>query len=132
MLMVGFNRRFAPGILAIKSAIANRRAPLVINYRLNAGYLPPDHWVHGPQGGGRNIGEACHMYDVFRSLTGAPVRSIAATPIDPGTPPALSEVIHAAIAGSDYAVVTDAAHLANIEQAAAFNEIVSGFLKRKM
>ena len=52
LLMVGFNRRFAPGILAIKAATANRRAPLVVNYRLNAGYLPPDHWVHGPQGGG--------------------------------------------------------------------------------
>ncbi|MGE0117898.1 MAG: 3-oxoadipate enol-lactonase [Dongiaceae bacterium] len=51
---------------------------------------------------------------------------------DPGTPPALSEVIHVAIAGSDYAVVTDAAHLANIEQAGMFNEILSGFLKRKM
>jgi predicted dehydrogenase/threonine dehydrogenase-like Zn-dependent dehydrogenase len=87
LLMVGFNRRFAPGILAIKSAIKNRRAPLVINYRLNAGYLPPDHWVHGPQGGGRNIGEACHMYDVFRSLTGAPVQSVSATSIDPGTLP---------------------------------------------
>ena len=87
LLMVGFNRRFAPGILAIKAAIANRRAPLVVNYRLNAGYLPPDHWVHGPQGGGRNIGEACHMYDVFRSLTGAPVQSVSATAIDPGTLP---------------------------------------------
>lgn len=87
LLMVGFNRRFAPGVLAIKAATQNRRAPLVINYRLNAGYLPPDHWVHGPQGGGRNIGEACHMYDVFRSLTGAPVRSVSATPIDPGTLP---------------------------------------------
>lgn len=87
LLMVGFNRRFAPGILAIKSAIQNRRAPLVVNYRLNAGYLPPDHWVHGPQGGGRNVGEACHMYDVFRSLTGAPVSSVSATPIDPGTLP---------------------------------------------
>ena len=87
LLMVGFNRRFAPGILAIKAATKNRRAPLVVNYRLNAGYLPPDHWVHGPQGGGRNIGEACHMYDVFRSLTGAAVQSVSATPIDPGTLP---------------------------------------------
>lgn len=87
LLMVGFNRRFAPGIQAIKAAVANRRAPLIVNYRLNAGYLPPDHWVHGPEGGGRNIGEACHMYDVFRSLTGAPVTSVSATPIDPGTLP---------------------------------------------
>ena len=51
---------------------------------------------------------------------------------DPGTPPALSEIIHDAIPGSDYAVVKDAAHLANIEQAAAFNDMVAQFLKRKM
>jgi predicted dehydrogenase len=43
--------------------------------------------VHGPQGGGRNMGEACHFYDVFRFLAGSPVRSVSATPIDPGTLP---------------------------------------------
>jgi predicted dehydrogenase/threonine dehydrogenase-like Zn-dependent dehydrogenase len=84
LLMVGFNRRFSPAILAVREAVANRRAPLVIEYRLNAGYIPLDHWVHGPQGGGRNVGEACHMYDVFRSLTGAPARAVDAASIDPG------------------------------------------------
>jgi len=87
MLMVGFNRRFSPAVLAVRDAIANRRGPLVIEYRLNAGYIPLDHWVHGPQGGGRNIGEACHMYDVFRSLAGAPVRGVDAAAIDPGQLP---------------------------------------------
>jgi predicted dehydrogenase/threonine dehydrogenase-like Zn-dependent dehydrogenase len=87
LLMVGFNRRFSPALQAIKERIAGRRAPIVVNYRLNAGSLPPDHWVHGPQGGGRNIGEACHMYDVFRFLTGAPARSVAAAAIDPQTLP---------------------------------------------
>ena len=81
LLMVGFNRRFSPALTEIKKLIAGRRAPLMIEYRLNGGYIPPDHWVHGSQGGGRNIGEACHMYDVFRSLTGAPVTSITATAI---------------------------------------------------
>ena len=83
LLMVGFNRRFSPALQAVKERIASRRAPLMIEYRLNAGYLPLDHWVHGPQGGGRNIGEACHIYDVFRFLTAAPVDSISATAIDP-------------------------------------------------
>ena len=87
LLMVGFNRRFSPAVQLVREHTTRRRAPLVMNYRLNAGYLPPDHWVHGPQGGGRNIGEACHMYDVFRSLSGAPVRSVSATPIDPGRLP---------------------------------------------
>ena len=62
----------------LQQRLAGRRSPLVIQYRLNAGYIPLDHWVHGAQGGGRNIGEACHMYDVFRFLAGAPVRSIDA------------------------------------------------------
>jgi predicted dehydrogenase/threonine dehydrogenase-like Zn-dependent dehydrogenase len=84
LLMVGFNRRFSPALQNLKERIAGRRSPLMIQYRLNAGYIPPGHWVHGAQGGGRNIGEACHMYDVFRFLAGAPVRSIDAAAIDPG------------------------------------------------
>lgn len=87
LLMVGFNRRFSPALQMLKARLGKRRSPLVIQYRLNAGYLPLDHWVHGAQGGGRNVGEACHMYDVFRFLTGAPVRSIEATAIDPGALP---------------------------------------------
>jgi predicted dehydrogenase len=84
VLMVGFNRRFAPAIEALRGAIANRRGPLVINYRLNGGFIPGDHWIQRPQGGGRNIGEACHMYDLFRSLAGAPVASASITAINPG------------------------------------------------
>jgi len=85
VLMVGFNRRFSPALQQLGTKIKDRRAPLVIQYRLNGGYIPLDSWVQGAQGGGRNIGEACHMYDVFRSLTGAPVTSIDATSITPGT-----------------------------------------------
>jgi predicted dehydrogenase len=82
--------------------VSGRRAPLVIQYRLNAGYLPLDHWVHGAQGGGRNVGEACHMYDVFRFLAGSPVRSIDATAIDPGALPyARSDNFAATIAYED-------------------------------
>lgn len=83
LLMVGFNRRFSPAVLALKEALAGRHYPLMINYRLNGGFIPADHWVQGPEGGGRNIGEACHMYDVFRSLAGAAVTSVAATAVDP-------------------------------------------------
>jgi predicted dehydrogenase/threonine dehydrogenase-like Zn-dependent dehydrogenase len=83
MLMVGFNRRFSPALVKLRKVLAQRRSPLMMNYRLNGGYIPLDHWVQGLQGGGRNIGEACHMYDVFRSLAGAPVESITAHAIDP-------------------------------------------------
>ena len=84
-LMVGFNRRFSPALEILKARLAARRSPLMIEYRVNAGYIPLDHWVHGTQGGGRNIGEACHMYDVFRFLAGAAVRSIGAAAIDPAS-----------------------------------------------
>lgn len=79
----------------------------MIHYRLNGGYIPLDSWVQGAQGGGRNIGEACHMYDVFRSLTGAPVVSVSATPIDPGTRPYLKNDNFAATMGyADGSVAT--------------------------
>ncbi len=83
LVMVGFNRRFSPALQMLKERLSGRRSPLMIQYRLNAGYIALDHWVHGVQGGGRNVGEACHMYDVFRFLAGAPVRSVEASGIDP-------------------------------------------------
>ena len=89
LLMVGFNRRFSPALQKLKQVIAERRSPLIVNYRLNGGYIPADHWVQGAHGGGRNIGEACHMYDVFRFLAGKPVAGISARAIDPGGLPYL-------------------------------------------
>ncbi|NPV10178.1 MAG: Gfo/Idh/MocA family oxidoreductase [Ignavibacteria bacterium] len=68
-LMVGFNRRFSPFSKKIKEKISNRVNPLVINYRVNAGNIPLDHWTRGPQGGGRIIGEACHMFDLMNYFT---------------------------------------------------------------
>lgn len=82
VFMVGFNRRFSPAIQTLAGALKDRRGPLMVNYRVNGGYIPLDHWIQTAEGGGRNIGEACHMYDVFRMLAGAPVSSIEATPID--------------------------------------------------
>jgi predicted dehydrogenase/threonine dehydrogenase-like Zn-dependent dehydrogenase len=83
LLMVGYNRRFSPAIRSLATELQGRRSPLVINYRVNAGYLPMDNWVQGPDGGGRNLGEACHMYDVFRYLAGAPAEAISASSIRP-------------------------------------------------
>ncbi len=71
MLLTGFNRRFAPALAEARKALKNRAAPLIVSYRMNAGRLPLDHWTQGPEGGGRNIGEACHIYDLFLSLTDA-------------------------------------------------------------
>jgi predicted dehydrogenase len=86
LLMVGFNRRFAPCIQEIKPHIQERVNPLFLHYRMNAGYVPLDHWVHDPeQGGGRIVGEACHIVDLFSFLVGAPVRAYTVTSLRPTT-----------------------------------------------
>lgn len=78
LLMVGFNRGFSPAAEAIRTRLSGRKAPLIINYRLNGGYIPGDSWIQNEQGGGRNIGEACHMYDFFAAIANAPVESVSA------------------------------------------------------
>jgi predicted dehydrogenase len=78
LLMTGFNRRFSPAITRAKAILADRTTPMIVNYRMNAGYVPPESWTQGPEGGGRNIGEACHIYDLFNFLTDARVTSVHA------------------------------------------------------
>ncbi len=85
VLMTGFNRRFSPAIAAVKALLKKRSAPMIVNYRMNAGFIANDHWVHGPQGGGRNIGEACHIYDLFNALTGSTYEKAEAISIVPGS-----------------------------------------------
>src|SRR5207245_280375 len=76
-LMVGFNRRYSPHARALRDAFAGR-GPLMMTYRVNAGPLPPSHWLNDPEvGGGRIIGEACHFIDLMSFLVAdAPVESI--------------------------------------------------------
>lgn len=85
LLMTGFNRRFSRYATAIAQATAQRSNPMIVNYLVNAGYQPLDSWVHGPEGGGRNVGEACHFYDLFVLLTGSQASSIDAKAIRPRT-----------------------------------------------
>jgi predicted dehydrogenase/threonine dehydrogenase-like Zn-dependent dehydrogenase len=76
LLMVGFNRRFAPLALRMKNFLRPAGEPFALHYRVNAGWLPPDHWLNDPhQGGGRILGEVCHFVDFLRFLTESnPVR----------------------------------------------------------
>ena len=72
LLMVGFNRRFAPLALRLKSFLRDIHEPLALHYRVNAGFIPADHWLNDPQqGGGRLIGEVCHFVDFLSFLTGS-------------------------------------------------------------
>lgn len=84
LLAVGFNRGCAPAVRAAKEIFAKRTTPLVINYRLNGGFIPADSWIQDRRGAGRNIGEACHMYDLFSEMTGSEVTAVSAQSIDPG------------------------------------------------
>ena len=75
MVMVGFNRRFAPQVQRIKQLLASVREPAAFVMTVNAGAIPSAHWTQDrAQGGGRIIGEACHFIDLLRFLAGAPIR----------------------------------------------------------
>ena len=66
ILMVGYNRRFAPLIIELKRQIKNIQGTKSFVYLCNAGYIPSEHWTQNPKiGGGRLIGEACHFIDLI-------------------------------------------------------------------
>jgi predicted dehydrogenase len=80
--MIGFNRRFAPMTARMKSFLAPISEPLALHYRINAGHLPPDHWVNDRElGGGRIVGEVCHFVDLLMFLAASPIAEVEARPI---------------------------------------------------
>ncbi|MHA1927505.1 MAG: bi-domain-containing oxidoreductase [Candidatus Thorarchaeota archaeon] len=83
--MVGYNRRFAPPIQKIREITDKRINPIMIQYTMNGGYVPYDTWVHTEEGGGRIIGEACHIFDLFRSITDSEAISVSIDGIQPNT-----------------------------------------------
>jgi len=69
-VMVGFNRRFAPVSVALKEVFNSLQEPLVIQYRVNAGFIPKEHWTQQDEiGGGRILGEICHFIDLMQYFT---------------------------------------------------------------
>lgn len=70
-LCVDYNRSFSPFMQKVKKVIEKRHSPLIVHYRMNAGYISKDHWVQTEVGAGRIIGEACHIIDLFCFLTEA-------------------------------------------------------------
>ena len=78
-LMVGFNRRFAPLVKRMKALLLSVREPKAFVMVMNAGTIPADHWTQDPTvGGGRIVGEACHLIDLMRFLADAPITSVEA------------------------------------------------------
>ena len=85
-LMVGFNRRFAAFSKSLMAFFDDRSEPLMMHYRVNAGFLPLTHWLHDPiSGGGRLVAEGCHFIDFLCFLTRqAPVQMNVASLPDKG------------------------------------------------
>lgn len=74
LLMVGFNRRFAPQVVKVKQLLARVAEPKAFVMTVNAGAIPAEHWTQNKAvGGGRIVGEACHFIDLLRHLAGAPI-----------------------------------------------------------
>jgi len=69
-VMTGFCRRYSPAGIEMMRALKNIMGPKVIHYRVNAGYIPPEHWVQR-EPGGRIVGEVCHFIDFICALTGS-------------------------------------------------------------
>ncbi|MDB5677660.1 bi-domain-containing oxidoreductase [Sphingomonas bacterium] len=101
VLAVGFNRRFAPMMIAAKAALANRGGPIAMQYRINAGHVPGDSWLHGSEGGGRIVGEACHFVDALTFLAGGPPVSVEAF-----SPEGVSDTVSAVLRFTDGSIGT--------------------------
>jgi predicted dehydrogenase/threonine dehydrogenase-like Zn-dependent dehydrogenase len=79
MFMVGFNRRYSLLSQELKKAFEKRNSPLICHFRVNAGFIPAEHWTQDPDvGGGRIIGEVCHFVDYLQFITDSdPVKVFA-------------------------------------------------------
>jgi predicted dehydrogenase len=92
LLMVGFNRRFAPQIQKMKSLLEGVKEPKAFVMTVNAGAIPPGHWTQDSAvGGGRIVGEACHFIDLLRFLSGSPITGFQAISIGKAPGVAVSE-----------------------------------------
>lgn len=79
LLMVGFNRRFSPLVQTMSRLLRQVREPKNFVFVMNAGAIPTDHWTQDSSiGGGRIIGEACHLIDLMRYLADAPITDVTA------------------------------------------------------
>jgi predicted dehydrogenase/threonine dehydrogenase-like Zn-dependent dehydrogenase len=75
--IVGYNRRFSKYIQEIDKHTRQRTGKMFLEYTMNAGYIDYSHWAHGKEGGGRIIGEGCHIVDLLGFLTGSKPKKVA-------------------------------------------------------
>lgn len=121
-LMVGFNRRFAPLAVRMREFLNESSEPFAAHYRVNAGAIPLNHWVHDPaQGGGRIIGEGCHFVDFLSFLAGGPPITVSAQALpDAGRYHQDNVLIHLTFGGGSIGSI---AYLANGDKSFAKERI---------
>lgn len=74
LLSIGFNRRWAPHVIATARLLVDVPGPRTTVLTVNAGAIPGSHWTQDPsQGAGRIVGEACHFIDLARFLAASPI-----------------------------------------------------------
>jgi predicted dehydrogenase len=109
LVCVGFNRRFAPAVVALKRELAGRTSPLHARYRANAGAIPPTHWTRDPDsGGGRIVGEACHFIDLLAFVAGSRIDTVYAERVADDGAAAMLRLADGSTATLDYVTTGDA------------------------
>jgi len=106
-LTVGFNRRFAPLTRATIARLEGRSAPATILIRVNAGAIPPEHWIQRlEEGGGRIVGEVCHFVDLATCLAASHPVTVYAVSAGQDKPAALADSLSMTLAFPDGSVAT--------------------------
>lgn len=80
VIMVGHNRRYSRHTDKIREWLAHRSSPLVMTIRINAGFVPSEHWVHSEkEGRSRIVGEGTHFIDLATAIVDSQISSVYAT-----------------------------------------------------
>ena len=102
LLMVGFNRRFAPLAVELRAKLAGRAGPLAMVITVNAGAIPAGHWTRdAEQGGGRIVGEGCHFIDLARFLAASPIADASVLWARDRAGSAVNDIAHLSLAFAD-------------------------------
>jgi predicted dehydrogenase/threonine dehydrogenase-like Zn-dependent dehydrogenase len=113
LLMVGFNRRFAPLTREVVAEVSRRSGPLVVNITVNAGAIPREHWTQNAAvGGGRIVGEGCHFVDLARALVGHEIVRMDVTSASSATGESIDDVALMSLGFADGSIGS-IAYLAN-------------------
>jgi predicted dehydrogenase len=79
-VMVGFNRRFAPILVEMRSRFGPTSEPTNARYLVNAGRLGSDSWYRDEREGSRFVGEGGHFVDTMSWWIGSDPTEVVTLP----------------------------------------------------